>query len=107
MPLRKVRHIPMFCSWRMTFQTLAAALKQYFDLAKQNSDEVYVWIDIFCINQHTQPAEGSRNTLISPASLEALARVLQRSPRVLFVMDQNGECFMRTWVLWELWQVRG
>ena len=91
----------------MAFQTLAAALKQYFDLTKQNPDEIYIWIDIFCINQHTQPEEGSRNTLMSPASLDALARVLQRSPRVLLVMDQNGECFSRTWVLWELWQVWG
>ena len=40
------------CSATLSFQDLAHALKQHFELNRQSPDHVYVWLDIFSINQH-------------------------------------------------------
>ena len=39
-------------SWKMGFRALVDTLRAHFSLARASEDDVVIWIDFFCINQH-------------------------------------------------------
>ena len=36
----------------MPFRSLVETLMRHFELSRQKIEDIYVWIDIFCVNQH-------------------------------------------------------
>ncbi|GAX85969.1 hypothetical protein CEUSTIGMA_g13385.t1 [Chlamydomonas eustigma] len=80
----------------MNFHALVETLRLYLDMNKHLHEEQYVWIDVFCVNQHV--AE------LVPQEIDSVADVIHSTSKVLFVLDEAGEALKRTWVLFELWQ---
>lgn len=61
--------------------------------AGSDDDDVYVWIDIFAVNQHQAPPD-----------LGQLLSVLQAARGTLLVLEDGGAPLTRLWCLWEAWQ---
>ncbi|GAX85938.1 hypothetical protein CEUSTIGMA_g13354.t1 [Chlamydomonas eustigma] len=74
-----------------------AHLKQYFELQGLSTNQVFVWIDIFCVNLHRDTPTGS-------ADLVLTNELIASSRKVLLFLDSEGVAFSRTWVLYEAWQ---
>jgi WD40 repeat protein len=74
------------------FSLLVAALKAHF--ADAVASEVYVWVDVFAINQHDPGADlhGGR----------ALARTIELAAQTLVVLDRGAFPLTRLWCLYEI-----
>jgi hypothetical protein len=74
------------------FSLLVAALSAHFSDAI--SSEVYVWVDVFAINQHDPGADlhGGR----------ALARTIELAAETLVVLDRGALPLARLWCLYEM-----
>ncbi|KAJ9520083.1 hypothetical protein QJQ45_030009 [Haematococcus lacustris] len=82
-------------SWQASFVAMMEAVRQYVLQLRTNTEDVYLWIDILCINQHIERC-GS--------DMQQIKDVIGVSDRLLFILDKSGLCLQRTWCLWELWQ---
>lgn len=59
-------------------------------------DQVYLWLDIFAVNQH--PGDSQRN------DLERLKEVVADAQQTLMVLDGQGMVLTRIWWVWQ-WRV--
>jgi tetratricopeptide (TPR) repeat protein len=75
-------------TWSRPFREMVTCLQQHFD------ENVYVWIDIFAVNQHTVDEEGS--------DLEQLVDTVNDIPIAVVVVDPEGVIFSRAWCLFEM-----
>lgn len=75
------------------FELLVDTLNTYF--VGQNQEEVYLWLDIFAINQFTPELD-----LHSGGAM--LTETVQRSARTLVILDKSGVPLSRLWCLYEM-----
>ena len=60
-----------------------------------NSDEIYVWLDIFAINQNKGACQGD--------DLSQLKEVVEDADQTLMILDREGSVLSRIWCLYEAW----
>ncbi|KAG1668517.1 hypothetical protein FOA52_012111 [Chlamydomonas sp. UWO 241] len=90
--------------WARPFMELVAMLTKHFSAEAQSvwrhgqvvlqPCEVFIWIDIFAMNQHCN-LEGE---------LQQLKEVIADAESTLMVVDQAGAVLTRIWCLYEAWQ---
>ncbi|KXZ49002.1 hypothetical protein GPECTOR_24g292 [Gonium pectorale] len=98
--------------WSGVFVETLAMLGHHFQPAQQRQwrrdaatgrplpplapDQVYIWLDVFAINQHVESCQQA-------ADMGALAGVIADCEEVLMVLDHTGSPLTRIWCLWEAW----
>ncbi|GAX72566.1 hypothetical protein CEUSTIGMA_g22.t1 [Chlamydomonas eustigma] len=85
--------------WGANFQTLITAIKHHFEdmeMQGKNYKELFVWLDIFAINQHPSQEQVD--------DLARLQDVIRMSHSTLLVMDNTGQVLRRVWCLFEIWK---
>ncbi len=40
--------------WQMSFLTMIESVRQYVMQLRTSTEDVYIWLDVVCINQHTE-----------------------------------------------------
>mmetsp|Transcript_31220 Transcript_31220/g.69446 ORF Transcript_31220/g.69446 Transcript_31220/m.69446 type:complete len:482 (+) Transcript_31220:82-1527(+) len=88
--------------WAGLFHHLVLQLQQYLDpsvsKAYQDKNAIYVWIDIFAVNQHIGRGSTQADDLAN------LQTVITRVERTLLILDSTGVVLTRIWCLYEIWQ---
>ena len=84
-------------AWKYKFMDLLSALKHHF--RNENDDDVYIWFDLFSVNQHISDKVDPDwwNKSFMNAVKEIGHVVLVLSPW------QNPIPFTRAWCLWEIY----
>lgn len=82
-------------SHQMLFMDLVDGLKNYFAMSKIKPDKAILWLDLFSVNTH-RPVNAS--------DLATIGDIIRKADKVLFVVDPEGTCFSRSWVMFELYQ---
>lgn len=79
--------------WSCPFDQLVQALMAHFQVQLQcdRGWDVFVWLDIFAIDQHAHGSETQSETLM------ALREVLGDTPSTLLILDPNGITLTRLW----------
>lgn len=62
------------------------------------ANEMFVWIDIFAINQWKPSLTGT-----SDDAIPLVEEVITDSQDTLVVIDRQGRILQRMWCLWEVW----
>jgi len=98
-------------SWERPFTELVGMLQEHFSVEEQARwrrgeeplpwEEVYVWLDVLAMNQHT-PKDMDFNTRW--ALLLALREMVQDAVQTLMVLDCDGDVLDRLWCLYDAWQ---
>lgn len=89
--------------WDAHFLDLLECLIERFGTVDENSDEgvtfpddVYVWLDIFAINQHL----GGGNI---KEEIPHLPEVISNCQSTLLCLDRKCTAFSRLWIIYEIW----
>ena len=59
--------------WKMGFRDLVETLRQHFALTRQPEEEVVIWADFFCVNQHRP---------MGPSELSVVADIMRSIEKV-------------------------
>lgn len=78
--------------WGRPFIELVEQLKAHF---KAHKEEVFVWLDIFAINQNEGASQGD--------DLAQLKEVVEYADQTLMILDKEGSVLTRIWCLFEAW----
>jgi hypothetical protein len=73
--------------WSSPFVDLVQSLKYYID-GEHEKEEVFVWIDIFAVNQH-------RDSGNQASDLNGLHVALQKSAKTIVCMDREAKLLTR------------
>eukprot|EP00200_Dunaliella_tertiolecta_P018747 CAMPEP_0202399706 /NCGR_PEP_ID=MMETSP1128-20130828/2199_1 /ASSEMBLY_ACC=CAM_ASM_000463 /TAXON_ID=3047 /ORGANISM="Dunaliella tertiolecta, Strain CCMP1320" /LENGTH=919 /DNA_ID=CAMNT_0049003089 /DNA_START=134 /DNA_END=2893 /DNA_ORIENTATION=+ len=84
-------------TWSCSFVETLTAVQEYVLNLRTNVDDVFVWMDVLCVNQHLDR---------SPGELPLIREILQGSERVVMLLDRHGAIFSRSWCLWEAMQAQ-
>ncbi len=57
-----------------SFHALVNTLRTYFETSKEKFEEIYVWIDLVCVNHHTEQG---------PSEVDAISDLIRRVDKVL------------------------
>ncbi len=68
-------------AWSSLFFPMIDAILIYFE-QRADADTAIIWIDVFCISQHTNPESS-----VSPMWWIAFSKCIQQAGRMLWVMD--------------------
>ena len=95
----KVGKATVFIShaWKYKFMDLLSALKHHF--RNENDDDVYIWFDLFSVNQHISDK-------VDPDWWnESFMNAVKEIGHVVLVLSpwQNPIPFTRAWCLWEIY----
>jgi hypothetical protein len=82
-------------SHQMLFMDLVEGLRHYFQMCKVKPDKAILWLDLFSVNYHRP---------VNPHDLQTISEIISKADKVLFVIDPEGTCFSRSWVMFELYQ---
>ncbi|GLC35175.1 hypothetical protein PLESTB_000562600 [Pleodorina starrii] len=96
MPMRHVKRPDYFIShkWDSSFHYMVRSVRDYLSGAVPG--EVYVWLDIFAVNQHPGAGHDSDLAQLNRAIVSA-------SGGTLVVLDNQAGPLARVWCLFEIW----
>jgi hypothetical protein len=80
-------------AWQNLFFPMIDAVLTFFD-QRVDANAAIIWIDVFCISQHTNP-----ESLVSPLWLIAYSKCIQQAGRMLWVIESwsNPKPLCRSW----------
>lgn len=81
--------------WSSSWSSLVEGVRGYVHQLRSNIDDVFIWMDIFCINQYCG---------VTGTDLPLLREVIQSSERCLVILDKQAMVLSRTWCLWEMYE---
>ena len=79
--------------WGRPFMELVEQLRSHFKSAQ--AQDVFVWLDIFAINQNEGSSQGD--------DLAQLKEVVEDAEQTLMILDKEGSVLTRIWCLFEAW----
>ena len=95
-------------TWSYKFVDIVKAVADFCNISKLNPKRTYLWIDLFCINQHRVVEVRQRNgSNVPPSSdLETIfPELVSNIPNMLAVFSpwKEPKYLSRTWCLYELY----
>jgi hypothetical protein len=79
--------------WGRPFMELITQLRSHFK--SDQAQDVFVWLDIFAINQNEGSSQGD--------DLAQLKEVVEDADQTLMILDKEGSVLTRIWCLFEAW----
>jgi tetratricopeptide (TPR) repeat protein len=89
-------------AWSTKFSVTLAAINAYCEETEVSTDDVYLWMDVFCLNQHTE-VPGSR-TMTETELATCFANSVETAGHTLFVCTpwDQPKALTRCWCLYEI-----
>lgn len=84
--------------WQEPFRQLVQTLYEYLCVEEGLApEETYVWLDVFCLNQHTVASGEFRED-----QLPVFRSAMSDATQVVVCIDSRGELLSRLWCLYEI-----
>ncbi|KAG2489522.1 hypothetical protein HYH03_011973 [Edaphochlamys debaryana] len=72
--------------------------------ARRRADQVFLWLDVFCVPQHTAPSQAPAPADGAPSlDLGRMEDVVRQCGQTLLCLDRDASALRRTWCLYESW----
>lgn len=84
-------------TWSRRLGDLLDLLRDHFEGVGVDPADAFIWLDLFCINQH--PYTGTDPQGLQNDDVLNLARVLQATDQTLFCLDEQLTSLTRAWCL--------